>query len=63
MANSGFFGKILCFIGIHDWGKKFGYDQHSSNIIDWKKRCQRCGKLKRWVAAKSKDYGHRRLNE
>jgi len=61
MAKSGFFGNILCSVGIHEWGKKFGYDQHSSNVIEWKKRCQRCGKLKKWVAAKSEDYGHRRL--
>jgi hypothetical protein len=54
------FGKILCKAGIHDWGKKFGYDQHSSNVIEWKQRCTRCGTLKQWVEAKSADYGKRK---
>jgi len=61
MARSGHIGKFLCWIGIHKWGKKFGYDQHSSNIIDWKKRCERCGKLKKWVEAKPEKYGQRRI--
>lgn len=43
------FGRLLCSIGIHKWGKKFGHDQISSNVIDWKKRCLRCGFTKKWV--------------
>jgi hypothetical protein len=50
----------LCFLGIHKWGKKFGYDEIRSNVIDWKKKCERCGKLKKWVEAKPENYGHRR---
>jgi hypothetical protein len=49
---------LLAFI---NGEKKFGYDEHMSNVIDGKKRCQWCGKLKKWVAAKSENYGHRRL--
>jgi hypothetical protein len=60
MGKRGLLGKILCFFGIHKWGKKYGYDIHMSNVIDWKKRCQRCGKIKDWVEAKPENYGHRR---
>jgi hypothetical protein len=60
MVQNNFIGTILCFLGIHKWGKKFGHDEIRSNVIDWKKRCIRCGKLKQWVAAKSEDYGTRR---
>ena len=37
MGKGGSLGKILCFFGIHKWGKKYGYDIHMSNVIDWKK--------------------------
>jgi hypothetical protein len=53
-------GHILCWFGLYRWGKKFGYDLQQSNIIDWKARCERCGKLKKWVAPKDEDYGRRR---
>ncbi|WP_243668924.1 hypothetical protein [Methanoculleus chikugoensis] len=47
-------GQILCRIGLHRWGgrKRGGYDQYSSNVIEWEQRCERCGKRKRWVEAK-----------
>jgi len=45
-------GRILCFIGLHAWGKKRGYNQYSSNVIEWKQTCSRCGKIKRWIEAK-----------
>jgi|GEM_PF-467325 hypothetical protein len=43
---------ILCRIGLHRWGRKRGYDEYSSNVIEWEQRCERCGKRKRWVEAK-----------
>ncbi len=45
-------GLILCRIGIHQWGRKRGYDEYSSNVIEWEQRCERCGKRKRWVETK-----------
>ncbi len=45
-------GVILCRIGLHQWGRKRGYDEYSSNVIEWEQRCERCGKRKRWVEAK-----------
>lgn len=45
-------GQILCRIGLHRWGRKRGYDQYSSNVIEWEQRCERCGKRKRWVETK-----------
>jgi hypothetical protein len=54
MIQSGQFGRILCSLGFHKWGKKFGFDEYGSNVIDWKSRCERCGKLKKWVEARPK---------
>jgi len=45
-------GLILCRIGLHRWGRKRGYDEYSSNVIEWEQRCERCGKRKRWVEVK-----------
>jgi hypothetical protein len=43
---------VLCRLGMHQWGKKHGYNQYSSQVIDWSVECARCGKVKRWVEAK-----------
>lgn len=45
-------GLILCRIGLHRWGRKRGYDEYSSNVIEWEQRCERCGKRKRWIETK-----------
>lgn len=45
-------GLILCRIGLHRWGRKRGYDEYSSNVIEWEQRCERCGERKRWVEVK-----------
>ncbi|MEG3055407.1 MAG: hypothetical protein RQM90_04505 [Methanoculleus sp.] len=45
-------GLILCRIGIHRWGRKRGYNEYSSNVIEWEQRCVRCGKKRRWIEAK-----------
>lgn len=45
-------GLILCRIGLHRWGRKRGYDEYSSNVIEWEQRCERCGQRKRWVEVK-----------
>ena len=45
-------------------GKKSEYDEHRSNVNDWKKGVSGVsgvGILKKWVASKSENYGHRRL--
>jgi hypothetical protein len=43
---------LLCRLGFHRWGKKHGFNQYSSNIIDWSCRCERCGKINRWIETK-----------
>jgi hypothetical protein len=43
---------ILCIIGFHKWGKKHGHNQYSSNVIEWKQVCSRCGAIHRWIEAK-----------
>jgi len=58
-----FIGKTLCKLGLHKWGKKYGNDKFISNVIDWTQKCERCGKLKKWVEAKPKNYGHRRSRD
>lgn len=45
-------GLILCRIGLHRWGRKRGYDEYSSNVIEWEQRCERCGKRRRWIEVK-----------
>ncbi|MFA5613649.1 MAG: hypothetical protein WC993_04195 [Methanoculleus sp.] len=45
-------GRILCRVGLHRWGKKHGYNEFSSNVIEWEQRCERCGKRKRWIEPK-----------
>ncbi|MFW5638085.1 MAG: hypothetical protein ACOCG4_02350 [Methanoculleus sp.] len=45
-------GLILCRIGIHRWGRKRGYNEYSSNVIEWEQQCVRCGKRRRWIEAK-----------
>lgn len=41
--------RLLCKIGLHDWGKPRAVYLGGSNVRDVEKRCRRCGKLKRWV--------------
>lgn len=43
---------FLCKIGLHKWGKATYISFSSSNVRDYKKRCQRCGKQKSWVGVK-----------
>jgi hypothetical protein len=45
-------GRIHCSLGLHASGKKRGYNEYSSNVIEWKQTCTRCGKVKRWIEAK-----------
>jgi len=45
--------KILCKINLHKWNRPTYIDYGpSSNVKNWKKICQRCGKVKTWVEAK-----------
>ena len=44
---------FLCKIGLHKWGKSnFISHGYESNIRDYKKRCQKCGKIKTWIEPK-----------
>ena len=47
---------FLCKIGIHKWGRATFVD-HSihSNILDWRQKCERCGKRITWVQPKGLD--------
>lgn len=43
---------FLCKIGIHKYGKATFISGALSNVRDWKKSCEKCGKVKTWVQAK-----------
>jgi hypothetical protein len=40
---------LLCKLGLHKWGRPQGHHDFSSNVVDMKKRCLRCGIVKKWV--------------
>lgn len=44
--------KILCKLGFHKWNKPIFYDNFSSNVKEYKKKCIKCNKIKRWVEHK-----------
>jgi hypothetical protein len=56
MAKRGFFGKLLCSVGILQGGKKYGYDEHRSTIIDLEKKMPALHprNVKKWVAESQK---------
>jgi hypothetical protein len=54
------FGLLLCRIGLHKWGKAHGFSQVSSNVVEMKQRCRRCGKVKRWIEPYKKPKGRGR---
>jgi len=45
--------QFLCIIGFHKWGRASFID-HSvhSSILDWKQKCDICGKKITWVQPK-----------
>ena len=44
---------FFCKIGFHKWGRSSFIDHgYESNIKDYKKRCEKCGKIKKWVKSK-----------
>jgi len=44
--------KILCRLGFHRWGRAV-YETHAlSNVLDYRQRCNRCGKTITWVQPK-----------
>ena len=48
----------------HKWGQTQRWTSFSSNVIDYQKRCLKCGKIKRWTVAKGeikkqKQFKHR----
>ncbi|MCC7564746.1 MAG: hypothetical protein KO206_00490 [Methanomicrobiaceae archaeon] len=45
-------GMLLCRVGIHAWGRRRGYNEYASNVIEWEQRCERCGKRKQWIEVK-----------
>jgi len=46
---------FLCRLGIHKWRRSHYLSASLSNGKDYKKKCQRCGELKRWTKAKYYD--------
>ncbi|MEM4554997.1 MAG: hypothetical protein QXT25_04065 [Candidatus Anstonellaceae archaeon] len=45
--------KILCAIGIHQWGRATYWDNPSSNVKEFRQKCSACGKTKTWIERKS----------
>jgi hypothetical protein len=44
---------ILCRLGLHKWGKeRFTDPSFQSNVLEYTKKCERCGEKKKWVGAK-----------
>ncbi|WP_164913611.1 hypothetical protein [Methanoculleus taiwanensis] len=43
---------LLCRIGIHTWGRKRGYNEYASNVVEWEQICERCGRRKHWIETK-----------
>jgi len=44
---------ILCRLGLHKWGReKFTDPSFQSNVLEYSKKCERCGEVKRWVKEK-----------
>ena len=42
---------LLCMLGFHKWGRATFLSETGSNVRDYKKKCERCGKVKTWVEA------------
>lgn len=45
-------GKPLCKLGLHQYGKGHYQTHFESNIQDYKRACNICGKKKNWVKVK-----------
>lgn len=43
---------FLCKLGLHKWTRPKYVTNFSSNVLDYSKKCERCGKIKTWVKAK-----------
>jgi len=44
---------ILCRLGLHKWGKEIFTDSSfQSNVLEYSKKCERCGVVKSWVTEK-----------
>jgi hypothetical protein len=59
MEKSGFKKKSCVSIGLHKWEKNL--NMTNTGLEKRCQKCEWCGKLKKWVAAKSENHGHRRL--
>ncbi len=45
---------FLCIIGFHNWSHtRLTSHGFSSNVLDCKKKCLRCGKINTWIRVKS----------
>ncbi|MCC7575157.1 hypothetical protein KO361_06210 [Candidatus Woesearchaeota archaeon] len=45
--------KWFCWLGIHSWNNPVRVSHgFKSSVYDVKKKCSRCGKVKRWVESK-----------
>ncbi len=43
---------LLCFLGFHNWNRATFISESSSNVFDWRQRCERCNKFITWVQPK-----------
>lgn len=44
---------ILCRLGLHKWDEATFIDYGpTSSVRDWKKKCLRCGEVRKWVEVK-----------
>ncbi|MFA5105936.1 MAG: hypothetical protein WC506_03170 [Candidatus Micrarchaeia archaeon] len=43
----------MCRIGLHQWGRAVFTDHgYGSHVLDYRQKCDRCGKMKTWVKPK-----------
>lgn len=53
MSLTSVFHKLLCKIGLHKWSRTQKVSHgFRSKVYDCKKKCKRCGKVKKWVESK-----------
>ncbi|MBN2367611.1 hypothetical protein JXC34_01225 [Candidatus Woesearchaeota archaeon] len=47
---------ILCLLGLHNYSKPHYTDHFSSNVLDYRQKCGRCGHIITWTQPKGIDY-------
>jgi hypothetical protein len=49
-------GNRLCFFFGHKWDRSVYFDEFSSNVLDYRRNCKRCGLRENWVQHKPAPY-------